>query len=58
MGEEISGRYNFLLLFLVLRLSDEEEGEVASWWASPRPPPRPLTKLIIFLADRIKQSSD
>lgn len=27
IGEEISGRYSFLLLFLALRLSDEEEEE-------------------------------
>lgn len=43
MGEEISGLYSFLLFFLALRLRDEEE-------AAESASPRPLTRLIIFLA--------
>ncbi len=43
MGEEISGLYSFLLLFLALRLRDEDE-------AAESASPRPLTRLIIFLA--------
>lgn len=46
MGEEISGLNSFLLFFLALRLSDEEEEEEAAESTSPRP----LTRLIIFLA--------
>lgn len=51
IGEEISGLYSFLLLFLALRLSDEEEAvESASRW--------PLTRLIIFLAAEEKKRNE
>lgn len=57
MGEEISGRYSFLLFILALRDEEEDEEEEAAESASIRP----LTRLIIFLAaetenDRNKSS--